>query len=59
MMPPAIIPKAPIPTLSNFKHPCTVKNASLIAPPTIGMQLSIVNFKVFAPKLSAELLTRF
>lgn len=53
------MPKAPIPTLSTFKHPRTVKNASLIAPPTIGTQLSMVSFKVFAPKLSAELLTRF
>ena len=43
----------------SFKHSLIVETASLIAPPTIGTQLSIVNFSAFLLKLSAEFPIKF
>ena len=57
--PRATIPKAPAPDFNNFKQPCTVPNASLSAPPTIGTHVSIVNFAASVFKLSAEDVTKF
>ena len=51
---PASIPKAPTLDLSKLKQPFMVPKASLIAPPTIGIQLSSINLTLEAPKLSAE-----
>ena len=56
---PAIIPNAPTPDFSSFKQSLTVENASLTAPPTIGMQVSIIIFAPDIARLSAELPTIF
>ena len=54
IIPPAIIPNAPVPALRSFMHPCTVLKASLSIPPTIGTHPFKVSFKAFEPILSAE-----